>query len=63
MQDKNSPELWYSENGFVETTFFRGDYSAYNTCPPTTYFLSESVPIDILERLKSDLDRIMISPF
>ena len=38
------PEIGYSENGFVEAAFTNADYAAYDTCPPTPYFLSETVP-------------------
>ena len=63
MKDKYTADLWFSENGHVAATFSKADYSAYDSCTPTPYFLSESVPMEIVEGLKSDLDRILISLF
>ena len=50
-----SAQIGYSENGFVQATFTHADYANYESCPPSPYFLSEQVPLDLFEELKSKL--------
>ena len=56
-----SPEVGYSEKGYVETNFTHADYAAYESCPPTPYFLADPLPTEIIKKLETGIFRYLIS--